>query len=339
MAVVKANAYGHGVIEVSKALAAEGCRKFAVACVAEGAELRESGLAGEIAVLSGFLDGEEELASRLDLTPVVQDPGQIERWDARARLDGRQLPYHLEINTGMNRCGFDDQNISEIAAPIGRAESLNLEGLATHHAAAEDFTSGQCEEQQERFSAALASLAERGIRPKYLHSANSVALAYRPELDFDLVRPGISLYGYVAAARGDAPPSRLQLTPALEWKTRIQTARTVSKGALVGYNSGFRAERETKIGMLPVGYGDGLDRSLSNCGAVLVAGRRCPIVGLISMDVTLVDLTDAPGAAPGDEVTLIGESLDAAEMASCRGTISLEVLCGISARVPRIHAR
>jgi alanine racemase len=339
MAVVKANAYGHGATEVSKALAAEGCRKFAVACVAEGVELRAAELAGEIAVLSGFLEGEEEIAFRLELTPVVQDEGQIERWNAQARLEDRQLPYHLEINTGMNRCGFDDQDVAETAALIDGAESLILEGLATHHASAEDFTSGQCLEQQERFSAVVASLAERGLRPGYLHSANSVALAYRPELDFDLVRPGISLYGYVAAARGDAPPSRLQLTPALEWKTCIQTVRTVNKGALVGYNSGFRAEREMKIGMLPVGYGDGLDRRLSNCGVVLVAGRRCPIVGLISMDVTLIDLSDAPGAAPGDEVILIGKSLDAAEMASCRGTISLEVLCGISERVPRIHAR
>ena len=337
MAVVKADAYGHGAAEVSKGLAAQGCRTFAVACIAEAVELRESDIQGEIAVLSGLLEGEEESASHLGLTPFMQDRGQLERWNEQARIDGRRLSYHLEINTGMNRCGFDDTDANALATLIEQAKHLDFEALATHHASAEDFTSEQCVEQQQRFSAVTSSLAKRGLRPRYLHCANSVALAYRPELDFDLVRPGISLYGYVAEARGDAPASRLHLTPALDWKTRIQKVRTVEAGALVGYNGQFRAERETKIGILPIGYGDGLDRRLSNRGEVFVAGHRCPIIGLISMDITLVDLAAVPEAAPGDEVTLIGKSLDAADMASRRGTISLEVLCGISKRVPRVY--
>ena len=175
------------------------------------------------------------------------------------------------------------------------------------------------------------------MRPKYLHCANSVALAYRAELDMDLVRPGISLYGYVAAARGDAPASRLRLTPALEWKTRIQLVRPVATGALVGYNGTYRAAAPTRIGILPIGYGDGLDRRLSNRGEVVIGGRRCPIVGLVSMDIALVDLENVPQAQPGDEVTLVGASLDAAEMASLLDTIPLEVLCRISERVPRIY--
>jgi alanine racemase len=339
MAVVKADAYGHGAIEVARALAAQGCGKFAVACVVEAVELRGSGLEGEIAVLSGLLAGEEPLAAHLRLTPFMQDPGQIERWNDQARADGRRLSYHLEIDTGMNRCGFDHADVNTLATLVERAGDLDFEGLASHHASAEDFTSDQYDEQQRRFSAVAATLAQRGLRPSYLHCANSVALAYRPELDLDLVRPGISLYGYVSRAQGDAPASRLRLTPALEWMTRIQKVRNIEAGALVGYNGQFQAERETRIGVLPVGYGDGLDRRLSNRGEVLVAGRRCPIIGLISMDVTLVDLTDVPQAVAGDEVTLLGESLDAADMASRRGTISLEVLCGISKRVPRVYIR
>lgn len=339
MAVVKTDAYGHGAVEVARALAVRGCVKFAVACIAEAVELRESGVEGEIAVLSGLLAGEEELAAHLGLTPFMQDPGQLQRWNEQARAHARRLSYHLEVNTGMNRCGFDDTDLNMLAALAEQAEHLDFEGLASHHASAEDFTSDQYAAQQRRFSVAAAALAQRGLRPNYLHCANSVALAYRPELDLDLVRPGISLYGYVSQARGDAPASRLRLTPALEWITCIQKVRTVAAGTPVGYNGQFLAERETRIGVLPVGYGDGLDRRLSNRGEVLVADRRCPIIGLVSMDVTLVDLTGVPEATAGDEVMLLGRSLDAAYMANCRGTISLEVLCGISKRVPRVYTR
>ena len=337
LAVVKADAYGHGGAAVAQALAEQGCRRFAVACLAEAAELRDSGIGGEIAVLGGFLEGEENIASELGLTPFVQDEGQVERWNQQARRADRRLPYHLEVDTGMNRCGFDDSDPERLAAVVRSADYLSIEGLATHHAAAEDFVSLQCEEQHLRFLKVVSALAGHGLRPKYLHCANSVALAYRAELDMDLVRPGISLYGYVAAARGDAPASRLRLTPALEWKTRIQLVRPVAAGALVGYNGTHRAAAPTRIGVLPIGYGDGLDRRLSNRGDVVICGRRCPIVGLVSMDIALVDLENVPEAQPGDEVTLVGESLDAAEMAALLDTIPLEVLCRISERVPRIY--
>ena len=339
LAVVKADAYGHGGVAVARALEEQGCRRFAVACFAEAAELRDSGIGGEIAVLGGFLEGEEKMASELRLTPFVQDEGQVERWNRQARRADRRLPYHLEVDSGMSRCGFDDSDPERLAAVVRSAEYLSFAGLATHHAAAEDFTSPQCEEQQLRFLKVVSALAGRGMRPKYLHCANSVALAYRAELDMDLVRPGISLYGYVAAARGDAPASRLRLTPALEWKTRIQLVRPVAAGALVGYNGTYRAAAPTRIGVLPIGYGDGLDRRLSNRGEVVIGGRRCPIVGLVSMDIALVDLENVPQAQPGDEVTLVGASLDAAEMASLLDTIPLEVLCRISKRVPRIYVR
>ncbi len=339
LAVVKADAYGHGGVAVARALSENGCRRFAVACLAEAAELREAGIEGEVAVFGGFLKGQEGDAAELGLTPFVQDKEQIERWNQQARRVGRRLPYHLEIDTGMSRCGFDDADPGRLAAFVRSADQLALEGLATHHASAEDFTSGQCEQQHRRFRNVVDSFTERGLRPKYLHCANSVALAYRAELDFDLVRPGISLYGYVAPALGDAPASRLQLTPALEWKTRIQVARPVAAGGLVGYNGTFRVEDATRIGVLPVGYGDGFDRRLSNRGEVVIAGRRCPIVGSVSMDITLVDLYNVPDSGPGDEVTLIGESMDAAEMARRLDTIPLEVLCRISKRVPRIHTK
>ena len=338
LAVVKADAYGHGSLAVARALSKKGCRRFAVACLAEAAALREAGIEGEVAVFGGFLDGQEGAAAELGLTPFVQDEGQIERWNQQARSIGRRLPFHLEVDTGMNRCGFDDADPSRLAALVRGADQLAFEGLATHHASAEDFTSGQCEDQRRRFQRVVDSFTEGGLRPKYLHCANSVALAYRPELDFDLVRPGISLYGYVAEAWGDAPASRLRLTPALEWKTRIQVARPVAAGNLVGYNGTFRVEKATRIGVLPVGYGDGFDRRLSNRGEVVIAGLRCPIVGVVSMDVTLVDLKNAPDTQPGDEVTLIGESMDAAEMATLLDTIPLEVLCRISKRVPRMYA-
>ena len=294
LAVIKADAYGHGAVAVARALSEKGCRRFAVACLSEAAALRAAGIGGEMAVLGGFLEGQETEAAELDLTPFVQDEGQVERWNRQARTVGRRLPYHLEIDTGMNRCGFDDATPELLTALVSGADQLDLQGLATHHASAEDFTYGQCEEQQSRFRNVVDSFTERGMRPKYLHCSNSVALAYRPELDLDLVRPGISLYGYVPAARGDAPASRLRLTPALEWKTRIQLVRSVAAGGLVGYNGTFRAKEAMYIGVLPVGYGDGFDRRLSNRGEVVIGGKRCPIVGSVSMDVTLVSLQQRP---------------------------------------------
>ena len=337
VSVIKGDAYGHGTVEVARTLVAAGADYLAVAYLDEAVLLREAGVKEKILLLTGPPQGEEPEVQAQRLTPMLHTPAQLEAWEKQARASERNLPYHLGLDTGMTRLGFDTASTDELANLIVDTSYLRLEGVATHLAAAEDFSNPQTGEQQRRFDGIVKKLEQRGVRARYVHVSNSAAIAYRPDADRSMVRPGLALYGYVNPAIGSPVEPRIRTAPVLEWKARILLVRDAPAGARLGYSGTYTAERPMRIGVLSVGYGDGLSRRMSNGGEVMVLGKRCPIVGLVNMDLTLVDLTAAPRAEPSDEVTLIGESIDALRMARQCDTIPYEVLCNISKRVPRVY--
>jgi len=335
--VIKADAYGHGAVEVASALVSAGAKRFAVADVPEGIELRKAGVEAQIVVLDGVEHGEESCARVHGLTPVIHTFEDLQRWRREAVRAQAELPYHAEIDSGMTRLGLPSHKPGELAEALAAAQGLRLEGIFTHLASAEDFLLCQTTSQRERFRAAAEAVRAHGLRPRFVHVSNSAAVAYRPDLDADMVRPGLALYGYVTPAIGDPPALRIRPKPILEWKSRIVAVRGVQAGDRLGYNATFEAKTPMRAAVLGVGYADGLDRRLSNGGQVLIRGTRCPIVGLISMDLTLVDVTSVPGVQAGEKATLIGPGLDADEMARACGSIPYEALCGISRRVPRVY--
>ncbi len=341
MPVVKADAYGHGAVEIARVLEREGARRLAVSSVQEGAVLREAGIAAEILVMAGVLASERaELIARR-LTPVVHDLAELAALDRLAATRGVELGYHLKIDTGMGRLGTVATAL-EIAAAAGACRHLRCHGLMTHFASAADYTGDQTDRQIAHFDAVVAGLRSCGFTPPLLHAAGTIAVAYgRRGAWHNLVRTGHAIYGYVSPARGAAPRCELQVRPALSWRARILTVKEAPPGALIGYGGLFRTEHTTRIGVLAAGYADGIPHRLSNRGAVIAAGRLAPILGAVSMDLTTVDLTSCPDLGPGDAVTLLGEegglSLDAQQIARTASTLSYSVLCGISARVARLY--
>jgi alanine racemase len=280
----------------------------------------------------------EPLAAEHCLIPFVQTAEQLRGWERQAESQGAGLACHLEIDSGMTRTGLSFESARELAELIALAPNVSIEGIATHLASAENFTDPLAEEQIRCFAALVCQLADLGIRPRFIHHANSAAIAYGRLTGTNLVRPGLSLFGYVNPPVGQKMVPRLELEPALEWAAKIVAVRDVAAGAVLGYNATYRADRPMRVGVVSVGYADGLDRRMSNGGVMLVGEAECPIAGLISMDVTLIDLSNAPHAVAGDEVTLLGKQRDAWRMAERCGTIPYEILCGISKRVPRVYA-
>ncbi len=334
-AVVKANGYGHGAVEVAKALEGAGCRRFSVADVAEGVELREAGIEGEILVLLGPLPGEEEETAARSLTPLLHSRELVERWRRQAVALGRRLPCHIEIDTGMHRAGIGSCRAEEVGDLLAGVPELDVQGLATHMASSESFDDAAGERQEERFSEVTAYLEGRGLRPRLCHMANSAAAVWRPSTRLDMVRAGLSLFGYVGPR--NPPDGETPFEPALEWRAKILDIREVAAGDRVGYGGDYRAPRAGRAALVSAGYGDGLRRELARGGEVLVGGERRPVRGRVSMDSVMVDVSDSPEAKPGDEVVLLGEGLDALEMARRCGTIPYEILCGISARTRRVY--
>jgi alanine racemase len=349
VAVIKANAYGHGATEALPALADEGSCWFAVTCLGEALLLQPQLKNLRTLILSGLFEGEAEAVVRHAYTPVLGTLDQV-AWLAEAvpLSDEASFPFHLEIDTGMARQGIqwnDTAALSACAARLARCPQLRLEAVMTHFSSPEDPQSSQTAEQLARLRSALATLREQGIAPPIIHAGNSASLFELAQIaalreiaqqsgSQLLLRPGIALYGYgpQAAARG--------LQPLLSWKTRIAALREIAPGEGVSYNATFRATRPTRIALLPVGYADGYNRLLSNRGEVLVRGRRARIAGRVTMDQTMIDVTDIAGVAVGDEVALIGaqngDCITADDLAAHAGTIAYEVLCSIGQRVPRV---
>jgi alanine racemase len=340
MGVVKADAYGHGAIEVSRVLCQEGASWLAVSSVDEGVALRRAGIDCRILVMAGVMPWESGAVREFRLTPALHSIGEIAfLGDARRASD--PLDVHLKIDTGMNRLGTH-ATAAEIANALAGEPGIRVEGLMSHFASAADFSSTQTDEQIRQFSSISANLAALGIRPRVTHCAGTNAVAYpRPGLMQTLVRPGHAIYGYVSPARGDAPAPAVKVAPALSWKTRIVAIKHLPAGARVGYGGSFVAAAPMRVAILAAGYADGISHRLSNKGKVIAGGRFAPIVGTVSMDLTTIDVTQSPHLRPGDEVTLLGRegdvSLDAQQIARTAGTISYNVLCAISARVRRFY--
>lgn len=333
LAVVKADAYGHGVVPVAQRLQTEGVDGFGVALAEEGIELREAGIDRAILVLNGISGGAHREIIAAGLTPVLYEIGEASAFELVS--DGRPIDVHLKVDTGMGRLGVPLAQLSSFLRELRRFPSIRIAGLMTHLSTA-DTDPEYVAEQLAGFALARGLVRRFGHEPSVLHVANSAALFRHPETHFDWVRPGLALYGYAGADAIDAP-----LRPAMRWRTEVLRLRTLSAGESVGYGRSFRASGETRLATIPVGYGDGLLRAASNRGQVLVRGVRCPIVGNIAMDLTTVDVSAVPGVAIGDEALLLGTQggavLDACDLAAAAGTIPYEVLTNVSRRVPRVY--
>jgi alanine racemase len=343
MPVVKANAYGHGDLECAFTLEACGAEWFGVALPEEGMKLRRAGIARPILCLNGFWEGQEELLIKYNLTPVIFRVDLLERLDAAARAARLKANYHLKIDTGMGRLGVPPSQLEQFLDRASRLEHVQLDGLMTHLAAADlpekaDFTA----RQMALFEGALTAVRSRGHDPRWIHQAASAAAHALPTARGNLVRLGGLLYGLWRDVINPAAPP-LDWRPVLSLHTRIILLKTVPAKTPLGYGCAFVTESESRIATLPIGYGDGLCRALSNSGRCLVRGRFAPIVGRVSMDLTLIDVTSIPDAAIGDQVVIIGRQgeleIPAEELAARIGSISYEITCGISERVPRIYSR
>lgn len=344
-AVVKADAYGHGAVECSRALEAEGVRWLGVTSLDEAIPLREAGVRANILLMTGFWRGEEGEIVRLRLTPTVWEPWHIESLEASAAVQGvAQHPVHLKVDTGMGRLGVSLDQLPNVLAALRSAKHLALDGLSTHLADSEIMDAPSVAEQENKFDQARNLVREAGLEPGFVHMANTGAVISRRETWNSMVRPGVALYGYYlpfqrAGREVSGGTLRLPVKPILIWKTRILSLRDFAANQALGYGGTYVTKAPAHVAVLPVGYADGYNRQLSNRGRVIVREHYAPIVGRISMDLTLVDVTGIPGVAVGDEVILLGSSeglsVDALEHAELASSTPYEILCNISKRVSR----
>ncbi|HEV7217459.1 MAG: alanine racemase [Terriglobales bacterium] len=342
-AVVKADAYGHGSVECSRALEQEGARWLGVTSLDEAIPLREAGIQTRILLMTGFWRGEEAEIVRLGLTPTVWEAEQIESLNFVAR-GVSDFPVHLKVDTGMGRLGAAMEDLPEICRVLKASSRLALEGISTHLASSEVLDAASVEQQLRRFAQARAMVSRAGFDPPLVHAANTGAVIARTEALYSMVRPGIALYGYHLPFERDGKEvadktAELPVAAVLNWKTRILSLRKMPANQALGYGGTYVTKSEATIAVLPVGYADGLNRQLSSRGRVIVRDQYAPIVGRVSMDLTLADVTNIPEVAVGDEVVLLGScgklSVDAMEHARLANTTPYEILCSISKRVPR----
>jgi alanine racemase len=353
LSIVKGNGYGHGGPEVAKALEKAGSDWFGVTCTDEGIAVRNAGVRKPILILTSFVPGEEPQLIEHDLTAAIHRCEQLailERAAAR-RGSKKPVPFHLKIDTGMNRLGIASTDIECFARQLGKCKHLQLTGIFSHFASSEVFTNSavgqQTREQEERFYRALERLRTLGIDPGIVHLANSAAIVTRPETWADMVRPGAILYGYHPGydpmEKREEAEARLPLKPVMSLRSRVISLRSVAAGAGVGYNATFVPKRASRIGVLAAGYGDGIHRSLGNRGSVLLRGKLVPIVGIISMDVTMIDVTDIEGVEIGEVATIYGTDgkhvQPANLVARSIGTVTSDLICAVSQRVPRLYVR
>ena len=338
VAVVKANAYGHGAVPVAQALEQAGATMLACADIEEAITLRLAGIGVEILVFGAL--GVSDVSGVFDyrLTPTISTPSAGRALQAAAAARDVVLRYHLKIDTGMNRLGLRYDNLPRTLPELIASSHLKIDGLYTHFATADNPDSPLMEEQRARFEHVRAQLAAEGIRPRLVHAANSAALLRDSRVWYDLVRPGLLLYGVVP------PPlaTTLSLKPALSLRSRLVAVKHIRAGEIVSYGARFVAERPTRIAVVPAGYADGLDTRLEGKGAALVRGRRARVVGAVSMDMLMLDITDIE-AYPGDEVVFLGtqggDRIEVREMAGAIGTIPWEILCRLGSRIERRYDR
>jgi len=341
LAAVKANAYGHGAVQCARRLEAEGVDWFGVALPEEGIELRQAGIAKPILCLGGISRGQERACLQFSLTPVVYRRDTLVAIDHAAKEMHAVADVHVKIDTGMGRLGVRPDAFQEFCDGIKVFGNVRVAGLMTHLAAADDdayqeFTTSQLSRLQE----AVTLIRANGFSPNLIHAANSAG-AFGYPLSGNMVRPGGTLYGFSR----DVLPAHVQtpgLRPVMSVRSRIMLLKKVPKDEKLGYGCTFETRRDSTIATVPIGYDDGYSRALSNRGRVIVRGALAAVVGRVSMDLTLIDVTDIPGVSLDDDVTLLGRdgelSITAEDIAETIGTISYEVTCGISARVPRVYS-
>jgi len=343
-AVVKADAYGHGAMECARALQAEGATWLGVTSLDEAIPLREAGIESRILLMTGFWRGEESEIVRLRLTPTVWEPWHVESLENAAASGTVRQAVHLKVDTGMGRLGVALAELPAVLRALGAAPHLVLEGLSTHLASSEIMDAPSVAEQEHRFAEAQRTVRAAGFDPSLVHMANTGALISRRETWNNMVRPGVALYGYYlpfqrAGREVSGGTLRLAVKPVLTWKTRILSMRNFAANQPLGYGGTYVTKAPAHVAVLPVGYADGYNRQLSNRGRVIVRDHYAPIIGSISMDLTLADVTGIPGIAVGDEVILLGTSdglsVDALEHARLANSSPYEILCNISKRVPR----
>jgi alanine racemase len=341
MAVVKANAYGHGAIACAQRLEQAGADWFGVALPEEGIELRQAGIAKPILCLGGFWGEQAGGCIQQRLVPVVYRLDMIEAFDRAARERNIVADVHLKVDTGMGRLGVRFDEIPAFAGELKRFENIRVDGVMTHFAAADEPSCGPLTQDQiRRFERAVAALGEYGIKPTFNHLANSAAVFGQPAARGNMVRPGGVLYGLWRDIL--APEDRdVNLRPVMSLHSRITLLKWVPPGETVGYGCTFEASRKTLVATIPIGYDDGYMRALSNRGHAIIRGVYATVIGRISMDLTLIDVTNVPDVRMDDEVILMGQdaglSITAEELGKTAGTLSYEVTCGISDRVPRVY--
>lgn len=345
MAVVKANAYGHGAVECARRLEKEGADWFAVALPEEGLELRTTGITKPVLCLAGFWQGQANGCLKHELVPVVYRLDMLEVFDLAARERGLVADVHVKVDTGMGRLGIRFDELSDFINALTKFKNIRVDGLMTHFAAADEPSCGPLTRDQiQRFENVVAAFRERGLEPTYKHLANSAGIFGQPEafgkLGGNMVRPGGVLYGLwrdILAPADRAAP----LQPVMSLHSRVSLLKWVPAGETVGYGCTFEASRKTLVATIPLGYDDGYMRALSNRGQTIIRGVYATVIGRISMDLTLIDVTNVPGVQLEDEVILMGHdaglSITAEELGKTAGTLSYEVTCGIGARVPRIY--
>ncbi|HUU50065.1 MAG TPA: alanine racemase [Nitrospinota bacterium] len=337
LAVVKADAYGHGAFLLSKKALEVGADMLGVTIVEEGIELREKGIDAPILVMGGALENQVKYIIDYNLSFVLFSRRIADLLSSKAKEKGKVVKVHIKIDTGMRRLGIPCNEAVEFIKRIRDLQGIDIEGILTHLSCADEIKSGFTDTQLSSFNKVLKEIDSIGLKVPLIHAANSAAIINYPESYFSMVRPGIMLYGSCPGEK----KRDIELKPVMAWKTRIIDISKVGKGEGIGYGQRYFTKRKSTIATLPVGYTDGYSRLLSNKGKVIIHGKKVPIVGTICMDMCMVDVSDIPNAKVGDEVVLMGrqenEKITAEEIADLMNTISYEVFCKVSKRVPRVY--
>lgn len=338
MAVVKADAYGHGVLPISKTLVESGVKRLAVALPEEGLELREAGFTQLIQVLGETLPPQDELLFDYDLIPTIGRMDTALRVNKFAEKKGIKKKVHIKIDTGMGRIGIFPEKANDFIMSVAQMDNLIIEGIMTHFATADETDKAYTHQQWERFKHLLSDLLESGVIIPLRHAANSAAVIDLPEFQLNMVRPGIALYGlHPSQEMHKKPPFK----PVLSWKSKVVYLKNLPQGSSISYGAAYITSRDSKIATIPLGYADGYSRLLSNRAHVLINGQKAPVRGRVCMDQFMVDVTNISDVNIGSEVVLVGEQgneeITVTELAEIMGTINYEFVCNISNRVPRIY--
>ena len=340
IAVVKADAYGHGAVPVARTLESLGVSRFGVATLDEGIALREAGVRSSILLMGALFPEQFSDVVAHDLTPVLYEQAMAEEFGKRLAERSSPYPVHLKIETGMGRLGLEPEEVAALLQSPAFRGPLKAEGLMTHLADSDNADPAYTTGQLEKFRAVIRYAQSEKLSVPLVHAANSGAILGHPEARFTAVRPGIMLYGYHTATHLNPAPD---LRPVMSLTTSVVQVRKLKAGESTSYGRTYVVQRPSRIAVLPLGYADGYSRLLSNKGEVLVNGKRAPVVGRVCMDMSMVDVTDVPGVSAGTEVTVIGrqenQQITASDLAAWQGTIAYEVLCKIGQRVIRAHVK